>query len=116
MTRIREHPPVSLAGTILASAAMPAAAQSLGDMADTAAADLAQVPVLISAVIYIAGIVLIIIGIYRFRKIQGGESFWGAAGVVLVGVALLVLPWVFDLVAGTFGAQTTGSIAAPTLQ
>ena len=108
------------AGTLVILAAgltaMPALGQSLGDMAADAAADLEQGTALFEVIFWLAGIVLIVIGVLRFRNLSEGRgTFTQAAGVVLVGAALILVPAVFNAVVESFGAGTTATIDRPTL-
>lgn len=98
-------------------AAGPALAQSLGQMASQAAGDLGTVPNLVEIIFYVAGILLIGLGIVRFRKLsEGGGSFVSCLGPLLVGAALVLMPAVFNALVDTFGAPTSESVSRPRLQ
>ena len=99
-------------------AAPDAVAQSLGDMADDMADDLDQVPDLLEILFYIVGIVLIGVGIMRFKRHADHPqqaSLGGATATLLVGVGLVLLPVIGSAVMESIGASQTTTITAPRL-
>jgi len=99
-------------------AAPDAMAQSLGDMADDMATDLNQVPDLLEILFYIAGVVLIGVGIMRFKRHADHPqqaSLGGATATLLVGVGLVLLPVIGSAVMESVGANQATTIEAPRL-
>ena len=91
-------------------------AQSLGNLAETAAEDLEQGTDLIEIIFYLGGVVLIGVGIMKFRDLsQGRGSFSTAMGITLVGAGLILVPAVFDALVASFGADEGATIDRPTL-
>ena len=105
---------LALAGT---DAAM--AQQSIGDMARDGAADLAEIPAFLEVLMYIAGAVCIFAGIVKFKQVSSAgrdQRLGGAITTVLVGVALIALPSVYQGIADTFGVDDTATIERPSLE
>ena len=99
-------------------AAEQAVARSLGDMAQEAATDLDVVPNFIEIALYIVGLLIVAVGVFRIKKHFDQPQQVGLGGALVtvgVGVALLLLPTVINGVADTFGATGGGPIVRPRL-
>ena len=95
-----------------------ALARSLGDMAEEAAVDLDVVPNFIEVGLYIVGLLIVAVGVFRFKKHfdQPQQVSLGSAVItVVVGVGILLLPVVINAVAETFGATGGGTVQRPRL-
>ena len=68
---------------------------------------------------YLAGAVLVFAGIIKFKQASSAgrdQRLGGAITTVLVGVALIALPAVYQGVADTFGVDDSATIERPTLE
>ena len=95
------------------------AQQSIGDMAKEGATDLAQIPDFLEVLMYLAGAVLVFAGIIKFKQASSAgrdQRLGGAITTVLVGVALIALPAVYQGIAETFGVDEDATIERPTLE
>ena len=108
----------SVAVGVLATADVAMAQQSIGDMAQAGATDLAQIPDFLEVLMYLAGAVLVFAGIIKFKQASSGrdQRLGGAITTVLVGVALIALPAVYQGIADTFGVDDKATIERPTLK
>ena len=108
------------AALLVAGPEVVMAQKSLGAMAKAGATDLAKIPGLLAVLMYIAGAVLIFAGIVKFKQVSnaGGRDgrLGGAITTVLVGVALIALPAVYQGIATTFGVAGPAKIARPSLE
>lgn len=105
-------------GTLAMAAAGGLGAQTLGDMARTGATDLGGFQPLIEIVVYLAGVVLIILSFIKFKRHNDSsrdQRLGGAVTTLLVGIALLALPAMYEAVIETFGVDETATIERPTL-
>ena len=106
-------------GVLVAADVTMAQTQSIGDMAADGATDLAQIPDFLEVVMYLAGAVLVFAGIIKFKQASGAgrdQRLGGAITTVLVGVALIALPAVYQGIAETFGVDDSATIERPTLE
>ena len=94
-------------------AVMPAWAQdSVGKMATDAAQDLLRATGLISVVFYVIGAVLVGVGLLKLKRHSdqpqqvtlGSGLMW-----IVIGVALIVAPFIINAVANTFGTSAGGT-------
>lgn len=99
--------------------AQPSARGSLGEMAASAAGDLAQVPQLVAILFYVAGVVFVGAGLIKLKKHSDtgtrDHGIGGALMALAVGVALIAAPTVYQGIASTFGVDDTATIERPTL-
>ena len=94
-------------------------AVSIGDMAEAGATDLAEIPALISIVIYIAGTAFIAFGLVKLKRSNDSsrdQRLGGALMTLAVGVGLVALPSVFEGISETFGVDDSATIDKPTLE
>lgn len=101
------------------SALRLAGAVSIGEMAETGADDLAEIPALISILIYIAGVVFLGSGVLKLKRFNENSRDQGLGGAIMtmaVGAGLLALPSVFEGISDTFGVDDSATIEKPTLQ
>ena len=110
--RPRRVPPVLLAAALLAAwwltAAGPALAVSLGDMADEAAGDLETVPGLIAIAFYIIGAAIVGFGLLKLKRhVDHPQQTTFGSGLIaiLIGVALIAAPAVINALGATFGVD-----------
>ncbi len=106
----------ALIGGLLAHG--PAGAQNLGDFFDEGERNLERTTGFLEILFYIIGIVLIGVGIMRFKRHSDHPqqaSLGSAVVVVLVGVALIGLPALGSAVLETFGANQNTTIDRPKL-
>lgn len=97
---------------------MAQSGQSLGAIAEAGAEDLAQIPVIIDAVLYLAGTIIGIAGIVMFKRHTSNprdNAIGNAVMTVCVGVALLTAPFWLEGLANTFGVEADAGIDRPTL-
>ncbi len=109
-----------LAFTLLATtmAMSPAAAQSLGDMATAAAADLEQLPFLISVAFYVLGILFVCFGLLRLkRQADHPGQTTIASGIIAmaIGAALIAAPFVINAIGTTFDVDPAATLSRPAL-
>ncbi len=107
-----------LLAALAAAAPAPAAAVSIGDMADAAAANLDAVGPLLAALFYVVGIALVGFGLVRLKRHvdQPQQATLAAALVtIVIGVALLMAPTLINGVAETFGITGGDSVQTPRL-
>lgn len=86
--------------------------KSVGDIATEAATDLLAATGLISVLFYIVGAVLVGVGLLKLKRHSdqpqqvtlGSGLMW-----IVIGVALIVAPWIINAVADTFGADAGGT-------
>lgn len=101
--------------------AQTATDKSIGDLAEEARSDLLGATGFISAIFYIIGAILVGFGMLKIKRHSdqpqqvtlGSGIMW-----ILIGVALIVAPFIIDAVANTFGTDAGGSgpnIAPPKL-
>ena len=92
--------------------------QSIGEMAESAAEDLGQVPAMVSIVIYIIGIAFLAAGVVKLKRREGAreQSVSGALVTIGVGVGLVVLPSLLEGISGMFGIVDGAVIERPTIQ
>ena len=94
-------------------------AVSIGEMAAAGAVDLAEIPDLISIVIYIAGVAFLAFGVVKLKRSNDSsrdQRLGGALMTLAVGVALVALPSVFEGISDTFGVSDSATIEKPSLQ
>ena len=94
-------------------------AVSIGEMAEAGAEDLAEIPALISIVIYIAGVVFLSFGIVKLKRANDSsrdQRLGGALMTLAVGVGLVALPSVFEGISETFGVSDSATIDKPSLE
>ena len=110
--RPRRVPPVILAVALLAAwwltAAGPALAVSLGDMAQEAAGDLETVPGLIAIAFYIIGAAIVGFGLLKLKRhVDHPQQTTFGSGLIaiLIGVALIAAPAVINALGATFGVD-----------
>lgn len=102
--------------TVWAWSASAWAQDSVGALAQKGAEDLLQTTGLISVVFYIVGAVLVGVGLLKIKRHSdqpqqvtlGSGLMW-----ILIGVALIVAPFIISAVANTFGTTGTGPAIAP---
>ena len=101
-----------LAAALLAAwwltAAGPALAVSLGDMADEAAGDLETVPGLIAIAFYIIGAAIVGFGLLKLKRhVDHPQQTTFGSGLIaiLIGVALIAAPAVINALGATFGVD-----------
>ena len=86
--------------------------KSVGTLAKSAATDLMSATGLIAVLFYVVGAVLVGVGLLKIKRhsdqpqqVTLGSGFmW-----IIIGVALIVAPFIIDAVATTFGTTTGGS-------
>ena len=105
-------PPALLAAALLGAwwltAAGPAMAVSLGDMAQEAAGDLETVPGLIAIAFYIIGAAIVGFGLLKLKRHVDHPqqtSFGSGLIAILIGVALIAAPAVINALGATFGVD-----------
>ena len=110
--RVPPAPPALLAAALLAAwwltAAGPAMAVSLGDMAQEAAGDLETVPGLIAIAFYIIGAAIVGFGLLKLKRHVDHPqqtSFGSGLIAILIGVALIAAPAVINALGATFGVD-----------
>ena len=103
-------PPAPLAAALLAAwwltAAGPALAVSLGDMAKEAADDLETVPGLLAIAFYIIGAAIVGFGLLKLKRhVDHPQQTTIGSGLIaiLIGVALIAAPAVINALGDTFG-------------
>lgn len=102
--------------TVWAWSASAWAQKSIGDMAEEGATDLLQTTGLISVLFYIVGAVLVGVGLLKIKRHSdqpqqvtlGSGIMW-----IVIGVALIVAPFIIAGVTETFDATGTGPAIAP---
>lgn len=90
--------------------------KSIGKLAQEGATDLMGATGLISVVFYIVGAVLVGVGLLKIKRHSdqpqqvtlGSGIMW-----ILIGVALIVAPFIIAAVANTFGTTGTGPAITP---
>ncbi len=112
--------PAAFAAVVLAgTAAGPAFAQDIGDMARKTAAALEAMPLVLQIVFYVVGFTVLGIGLYKLiqnKQTPGGGSVGVALLWMAVGALFIAIPQTLDLILGTFGISTGGgSIQRPRL-
>ena len=93
------------------SAAWAQTPDSVGKMAEEAATDLLAATGLISVLFYIVGAILVGVGLLKVKRHSdqpqqvtlGSGLMW-----IVIGVALIVAPFIIDAVANTFGTDAGG--------
>ena len=105
-------PHAFLAAALLAAwwltAAGPALAVSLGDMAQEAAGDLETVPGLIAIAFYIIGAAIVGFGLLKLKRhVDHPQQTTFGSGLIaiLIGVALIAAPAVINALGATFGVD-----------
>ena len=96
----------ALAGAWWLSAAGPALAVSLGDMAQEAADDLETVPGLLAIAFYIIGAAIVGFGFLKLKRhVDHPQQTTIGSGVIaiVIGVALIAAPFVINALGATFG-------------
>ena len=108
--RRRTSAPGPLAAALLGawwlSAAGPALAVSLGDMAKEAADDLETVPGLLAIAFYIIGAAIVGFGFLKLKRhVDHPQQTTIGSGVIaiVIGVALIAAPFVINALGATFG-------------
>ena len=94
-------------------------AVSIGEMAEAGADDLAEIPALISIVIYIAGVAFLSFGVLKLKRVNDSardQRLGGALMTMAVGVGLVALPSVFEGISDTFGVSDSATIEKPSLE
>lgn len=107
-----------LAFAALLASSASATAVSLGDMAQTAAADLEVVPVFIELAFYLVGVLIVGFALLKFKRHidQPQQSTLGSGIIALVvGVALIAAPAVINGLSDTFGLGGQQTINRPKL-
>ena len=87
-------------------------ATSVGEMATTAQADILQATGLISVLFYLVGAVLVGVGLLKVKRHSdqpqqvtlGSGLMW-----IIIGVALIVAPFLINAVANTLGTSAGGA-------
>ena len=90
------------------TAAGPALAVSLGDMAQEAAGDLETVPGLIAIAFYIIGAAIVGFGLLKLKRhVDHPQQTTFGSGLIaiLIGVALIAAPAVINALGATFGVD-----------
>ena len=116
LKRRRRRTPCVPAGAVAASllgawwltAAGPALAVSLGDMAQEAADDLDTVPGLIAIAFYIIGAAIVGFGLLKLKRhVDHPQQTTFGSGLIaiLIGVALIAAPAVINALGATFGVD-----------
>ena len=109
---------LSLIATV-AAALSPAAAISIGDMADAAASDLDAVGPLLSIAFWIVGIVIVAFGLLKIKRHydQPQQTTLGAGFVaILIGAAIIAAPSIINGIAETFGITGSSTVEQRTLR
>ena len=86
--------------------------KSIGEIATEASTDILQATSLISVLFYVVGAILVGVGLLKIKRHSdqpqqvtlGSGLMW-----ILIGVALIVAPWIINAVADTFGTDAGGS-------
>lgn len=104
---------------LLAAAAEPALSKDLGDMAEKGAGALESFPLLVQILFYVVGGFLVLMGFYKFKRMQDNpqqQSFMGAVVTGLVGVAMIFFPSAVEMLGGTLDLQGGGTLTRPRMQ
>ena len=99
--------------------AEPALAKDLGDMARKSATALESFPLVVQILFYVVGGFLVLMGLYKFKRMQDNpqqQSFMGAVVTGLVGVAMLFFPSAITMLGGTLDLSPGGTIQRPKMQ
>ena len=110
--RVPLPPPAPIAAALLAAwwltAAAPALAVSLGDMAQEAAEGLETVPGLIAVAFYIIGAAIVGFGLLKLKRhVDHPQQTTFGSGLIaiFIGVALIAAPAVINALGTTFGVD-----------
>lgn len=104
---------------LAAAAAEPVVAKDLGDMARKSATALESFPLLVQILFYVVGGFLVLMGFYKFKRMQDNpqqQSFMGAVVTGLVGVAMIFFPSAVEMLGGTLDLQSGGNLTRPRMQ
>jgi len=99
--------------------AEPALAKDLGDMARKSATALESFPLVVQILFYVVGGFLVLMGLYKFKRMQDNpqqQSFMGAVVTGLVGVAMIFFPSAITMLGGTLDLSPGGTIQRPKMQ
>ena len=85
--------------------------KSIGEIATEASTEILQATSLISVLFYVVGAILVGVGLLKIKRHSdqpqqvtlGSGLMW-----ILIGVALIVAPWIINAVADTFGTDAGG--------
>ena len=86
--------------------------KSIGDLAQAGATDIMQATGLVSVLFYVVGAILVGVGLLKIKRHSdqpqqvtlGSGLMW-----IVIGVALIVAPFIIDAVANTFGTDAGGA-------
>ena len=104
---------------LLAAAAEPVLAKDLGDMAKKSSTALSFFPLIVEILFYVVGGFLVLMGFYKFKRMQDNpqqQGFMGAVVTGLVGVAMIFFPAAVEMVGGTLDLQGGGALTRPKMQ
>ncbi len=111
-------PAVAL-GLLMVVAVEPALAKDLGDMARKSATALESFPLVVQILFYVVGGFLVLMGFYKFKRMQDNpqqQSFMGAVVTGLVGVAMIFFPSAVEMLGGTLDLGAGGTLTRPRMQ
>ena len=102
----------------LAASGVAEAAKSIGQIAASAATDVARIPNFIEIVLYVIGVVMVGTGIVKFKRYNDSsrdQRLGGAVATLIVGVGLIAAPTVYQGVAKTLSVDTAATIEKPSI-
>ena len=103
---------------VLAAGFLPAAAKTLGEMAEEAEESVDGIGALMSGAFWIVGAAIVGLGLLKVKKhVEQPQQTTLGAGVIalVVGAALIATPAVIDVILGTFDLDPGASVARPKL-
>ena len=111
--------PAMALGLLMVLAVEPALAKDLGDMARKSATALESFPLVVQILFYVVGGFLVLMGFYKFKRMQDNpqqQSFMGAVVTGLVGVAMIFFPSAVEMLGGTLDLGAGGTLTRPRMQ